>query len=844
MRSHTPRSSRARRRHPNRPSANQSVPVPAGWPDPETVATAVDANTLAAEFLAQMKPATMRMILQRMDPKERKAVLEPRNVPSAKVSLRAAGQVLALARAEEKPAESPLLGMLLDPASDLFNDTVIRTAQITAMRMSLPDLAMQVIVHNEQFFQGIRTWHRWADVSFEDLALTVVIGFRCPNAAYAAAWLGASYPEISQRYESLRDEYPNMPTTASARITQSNPLTRYMAARPDRKLPASSYEMHAMLQEDSHTRQMETERAHNTFRSVMDFGRRQRGPATDTPPDPDATANHEEAAVAATPPSTSEVEPNISWSHTVPADATAVPGIMEWATAVSRARSLSKKLSAGELPQLSELAEIVSLRLRLDNMSALLTHVLGQPVIASRTDIDRALTLILADPDAAATLGEIPNNAAEAAARSAAIPPASRAAPGSEPASADNTVSPPSDDFVAGSAAAESTTAADASATTDLSDLDAILHGELGSRLAALASASDEPHSTDDALPAPKPHTPAQTGDAQLTVSASMDTAKTQQPAQLSAAMHELVAAAMNVRDPGGELANDYGLVAERIRNGELSIDPALSPLVICTALPMALIGASQSGSAELLEIDSPALAQHPHVQQLREAVLQLCHKGVSLFDPGVRRIAELMDRWDKCQHRAKQLQATATTRTLKYEKATKIYQCWMAPGGRLHDLVTALCDTRDSATISKLRDRCRKIEATRAIDDTAKDLFEVGKPRIIASARKSLVDKYNEVLSEADAVIEISEQLENEKAADRSAMWRFELVTKFTADVAELRPRIHEELRRSVPHPWIRPLVTRVLDIVADSRSLRGPEIAVERARKQVDIDSCPVSS
>lgn len=839
MRHSGPRSSRARRRHSPRPQPAQKVETPQGWPSGELLTEALDINSLARDLLAEMKPEAMRTILQRMDVQARQAALEPRSIPAAKVSLRAASQVLAMLRAEDKPAESTLLGTLLAPAADLFHEAVIGPSQLVGLRLKLVDLALPLIVHSESVFKGIRTWHRWCDESFEDLTLTVVIGLQCSNAALAAAYLSASHPDIAQRYEGLREEHPAMPRIAEARLTPSNPLSRYLAARPDRKLPANTAELHTALTEDGRTRLKELEQAkQERRRAASERTRRQRQRE-------DALTHHEAETPIPVEPvpehRLTETEPQSPWEAMLRPELAALPEVVEWAAAVADSRRLTERLIAGEAPTLPELAAIVALRLRLDKLSRLLGEVLGQPVAATRSDIDRALTLVLSDPETSQRLGSVPRTVADLTARLAELPTTVAA------------VQIPADEAPVPEAVDVSP--APAPADPDLSDLDSILHGEAGAQLVALAGGGRDAAS--DNTPAHIPQArESDTGHSESTGTAPADPslrdtqAHKESPQQCAAreSTYSLLAIAMTARFPQGELAQAYSRLSPALDLAVLESDPQHRSLALCTALPMALTDPS-CGAMELLGIAAPELAGCPRLLEFREMVAELGHQGVSLFDPSVHRIGLLMERFAKSGTRATEIQATAGTRTLKYDKATKVYRHWMAPGGLLRPLVDALADNRGLDEISELAEQCRKTGASRAIDDTVSDVFGAGKPRIVAGARKTLIDKFTEVLEVAEFTEHVAAEVRRERLSDRSSTWRFDQVIKFRERVHAALPGVEAELEqrfndKSLPHPWIYPLASRAMSIAITPQPQYGPELSLDAARRWLDVDNSAESA
>lgn len=451
------RRNRASRRHPNRPNGGVPVATPTGWPSPDIVADTIDANVLARELLDAMKPATMQTILKRMDPNARKAVLAQRNIPSAKVSQRAAAQVLGLVRAVDKPAEGTLLAAILDPASDLFQYAVITPPGLTGMRLLLADLGLPLIADNESLFQGLRTWSQWAQEDFEDLTLAVVIGMRCQNSALAASYLAANHPDIAKQYESLRKRFPRMPRVSESRLTVSNPLTRYFSARTDQALPSTSGQLNTLLAQDSKIREREIAETRSQQRyDLSEYASRLHQRIHDS-----AEAEPEETAPPETPDAVFD-----RWSGHLDHELPALPTFDEWAQAVAAARECMTRLLSGRPPEESRFELLLSIRHRLDNFSLLLTHVTQSEVFPVRDDLERALTMALSDPRMSERLGNPPETVGDVIARLEALPDEARNRAVAVP--------PPADDSTA--------------QAYDLSDLDSILSGETGKQLLAFAT--------------------------------------------------------------------------------------------------------------------------------------------------------------------------------------------------------------------------------------------------------------------------------------------------------------------------------------------------------------------
>ncbi|ADD44775.1 hypothetical protein [Stackebrandtia nassauensis] len=844
MRASGPRSARAKRRSQSRHHVAEHAPRPDGWPDGELLAETLDLNPLARTLLEEMKPEVMRTILQRLDVQVRKAMLEPHNIPVTKVSLRAASQVLTLLRAEDKPAESMLLGGLLAPAADLFNDATVGRTQWTGLRLKLVDLALPLIVNSESTFRGLRTWHRWCEDSFEDITLVAVIGQHCSHAGLAAAYLAHSYPEIKQRYESLRAQYPRLPEVFDSRLTSSNPLSRYLAARPDRKLPNTAAELRMLLREDNRVRQAEIEQM-----------RRQRAKAA---AERERLVRQREDALTRHVEVTEEPRPTVARPDplTTPSDPglAALPSVAEWAAAVTDSRALTQRIINGEPPSITELRSIVDLSLRLRNMATVAARVLGEEVKPNRSDIDRALTVILSDAELSAKLGTVPQTVADVTAaleRLEPVPGERAEAPrtGSVPAEAPETASPSAELAAARSAAATGrpetvvTTEPDKAASdpSDLSDLDSILHGEAGARLVALAgtakhapvresSASraedDEPDPTDDEDDEQPAIPSRQAGTATAATVSAEAPPEDPEAAELE---HRLVTAASWARHPGGAMSEDYAATLSRLDvAAHLDPDPRRRLVVAASALPMALLDPA-SGATKLLDIEVPELADWPHLVSLRRLIGEFTRNGGSLYAPDLQLQALLSYRLSKIRYRARQIRETAGTRTLKYDKATKVYRAWFTPGGRLRPLLDCL-ESTEFSKLQVLVDDAAKVGAVRSINETLSELFDKGKPRIVAGARQSLVDSYDEVVNLGTSTLAVHRTIVDRANAQHDAHRRFQRATDFGDQVEKLREGVSAELEGPHPPPravWL--LVNRALGFQHHIHPLTGPEPSIE---------------
>ena len=803
MRKSGPRSSRAKRRLQSQPA--EPPKPPAGWPDVELLGEAIGANDLAARFLEEIRPETVRTILKRMETPTRKAIFERHSIPVTKVGLRAAGQVLTLVRSDETPAESPILGTMLNPAAHMFHHAHIGTSEVTGLRLKLFDLALSLLVHNDSVINGLRAWHRWAQPEFEDLTLSVVIGSRCSHSVLAAAYLAGSHADVAEKYEALRVDYPQLPEPLPGTLTATNPLSRYLAARPDRKMPATPAELRAMIVEDSKVRRAEVGQAQRDRPRDRPVAKVQAEVEPEVEPEVQAEV---ETDVDTEKPQTEEprVAPQQSEKAEEPStpqpsmlEAPAVPTVADWAGAVSASKRMTERLVAGEPPTPRDLEPLQLIFEQVTRMSRLLTRVTGRQVEPSRSAIDAGLTLILSDPQLSDRLNGVPITLADVTDRLRSLPASVSSATKTPTHEPEPTTSAPQAERSSGSEA-------------DLSDLDTMLRGSVGSRLAALAGADGGVTSSMSK--------PAENGDRPPTAP-TPSTSRRATPEEPSDLGRDLFTVAMKIRTPQGGLAQRFRrLVGHLDGGGDLL-------MARCAAMPVSLIDPA-AGALPLLNDPVEELSDCPTVTGFREAIAELCRQGVQPQDPAMVRLAHLSAALEHTTRSAQELLEAAETRTLKYDKATKVYRHWMSPDGTLRPLVDALRQSAPISKIARLADDCRRLGASRAVDETAAVLIDPNRTKIVAGARKSLADKFAEVLDVADRAVGIVDAIDGESHADRSASWRFDTLTRFRRQTHVDMPLIESELAHAERVPdSAKALVTRALALAINPDPLYGPEPA-----------------
>jgi hypothetical protein len=510
----------------------------------------------------------------------------------------------------------------------------------------------------------------------------------------------------------------------------------------------------------------------------------------------------------------------------------ALPDVAEWAAAVNVTQRVTEQLTRGLPPELDDMWALMGVSIRLLNMSKLLSRVLRANVPANRGEIDRALTIILSHPELKERLGEVPRTVAEVAAALRRLPPVE----------IDGDKSPA--DEVAGTEdATEPERAAELPSTDDLSDLDSLLDGEAGAQLAAVAGTRSGVDGSRPAVPQPRSST---SDDTDVEADEESDDADAADDADESALLDDqprntavrMVAVAMAARHPGGPLAEAYADMMALLDRDQLALDQQAHQFAASAALPMALID-NACGAVDLLSGDVPGLEGMPHLLEFRAAINELALGGIGLYDPDLSALTNLMDRWQQTSVRAQQIRDSADTRTLKYDKATKVYRKWLAPKGRLRGLVDAIADGSPMKDILSAAAECRRLGAARAVDDTVAAEFGAGRTRIVAGARKTLMDTYDEVLQIATDAETIAAAIAEAHAADRSTQWKYNTVAKFRDRCRENLRRIESEIEGpSCPHPIVYGMALRAMSLAVTPLPSLGPEISVAAASRVVHVE------
>ncbi|CAM3269477.1 hypothetical protein [Stackebrandtia soli] len=804
MRPPESRANRAARRHSGRVRNTAPITPPPGWPDGQTLINALDANAVATALLAETKPETVRTLLTRMEGQARRQVLNAHNIPSAKVSLRAADQVLALMSADKKPAESALLRALCRPAAELFDETIVHKAQLTALRLTQADLAMQLITHSAGVYRGLYAWYRWGDEEYEELALIACVGAQYTHAPLAASYLAAIRPDVAERYAALRERFPALPEIAIGRLTSTNAVARYAAARADRKLPVTAVEVRGLLAEDSKVRLAEL----NHTRRDRERVSIRRDPPTTEPTTVERTAPIRPVVFGKAGERRAGASTNgEAWSSTA-RTAPASPDVATWAAAIAVTRQLNENLVAGIAPGPEELRELGILTQQMRVMSELLSIVVNRPVAATRADIDQALTLALADPTLTKRLGGVPVTCGDAADRLAELRRESRTRPAS-------TVTP----RLASAGPTAPSVPSQREATTaelDLSDLDAMLRGETGAQITAIAGPRQRPQRSATSEPHP-------VGDSET----EADPQPTHAPEPrvedgLSSRERSMLAAARYARVADGTLARAFAdLTAE---SDERSLP------VVCAALPMALLDPT-NGASSILDLDHDRLPGQA-LRRFSGLLQEWAQHNTSMYDGGLRQIDAHRRRLDDVVLHAGDILDAAPTRTFKYDKATKVYRHWLGPEGRLYPLLRSVAEHGDTERVRLLAEECRRVGAGRAVDDTATDQLG-SRTKIVAKARQSLVDFFDEVLDLADDYLDATDTVEQTARGDRTSAWlhgQLAAVREFALAEAE---HLRSEADR-LAHPAMTTAVLRAVDMAVLAEADTGPEPTLEVALRR----------
>ncbi|MBM7804207.1 hypothetical protein JOD57_000044 [Geodermatophilus bullaregiensis] len=176
----------------------------------------------------------------------------------------------------------------------------------------------------------------------------------------------------------------------------------------------------------------------------------------------------------------------------------------------------------------------------------------------------------------------------------------------------------------------------------------------------------------------------------------------------------------------------------------------------LCLAAPIAPF----AGAADVLELLGPQLPKESSLRELSTAVVAAARKGLVLglapaVHPGAADAADADGQVMDARSAAEAQLDTAPARTLKFHRATRVYQDWMAEGGLLGKLLVAVRDDQRAqmdgvrrAALALQDDRTLE----RAIDETDGRLRgPQATTRIVADPRLKLIELAREALAVVD---------------------------------------------------------------------------------------------
>jgi hypothetical protein len=243
------------------------------------------------------------------------------------------------------------------------------------------------------------------------------------------------------------------------------------------------------------------------------------------------------------------------------------------------------------------------------------------------------------------------------------------------------------------------------------------------------------------------------------------------------------------MRTATGDCAGKLSELAGELRLRELQNSPARL-LVFVTAARAALLSPF-SNATQLLAEMAPTVSTLPALAAISDIVHQGALRGVQLVNASDAAMASVAlleaEVTDAVELAAESLRA-GPTRTIKYHRATEIWQDWISPGGLLGSLLeTVAADRRsDRASISA---RVLELRNPKHFDKVVDDADRMHRSKshrvpIVAGARLRLLDRAREVVDQVAAWLDAVDRLEGFRATEGGADWQ-------QVPVAELRSQL-----------------------------------------------------
>ena len=251
-------------------------------------------------------------------------------------------------------------------------------------------------------------------------------------------------------------------------------------------------------------------------------------------------------------------------------------------------------------------------------------------------------------------------------------------------------------------------------------------------------------------------------------------------------AARQIAAYAQSVRSATGEMATAFSERAGRVAREELRDDRAGQLIAWAAAAKMAVL-APPAGAADTLINLTPCIEDSPALVEVTEAFVEAARNGVVVVAPeavqAAGALAAALAKVKALSARADDLFVTAKTRSIKYVPANEVYLRWIAPGGALGAVLTAV-RTNDAARagdVAKTVVEVLRFKGERNIDTVFRTFANRSNKAITAGARQQLLERWDDIISLASAWADACEQV---RALSRSDSWQSSALARLRAGI------------------------------------------------------------
>ncbi len=263
-------------------------------------------------------------------------------------------------------------------------------------------------------------------------------------------------------------------------------------------------------------------------------------------------------------------------------------------------------------------------------------------------------------------------------------------------------------------------------------------------------------------------------------------------------AARRLAACAAAITNPTGRLASAFAELAPKVERESLGDDRAGQLVALTAAARIALVAPSAGPAGVMLEL-LPCVSEQPALTEALEALADASRAGIVVLAEAANAVGTLAEAETAAADAATAAAALVTSaarRTIKYIPANGVYLAWMSPTGELGTLLNQVA-TNDARLVTTVRESVVTLrgKVQKSIDSTFASLRRTHSQRIVAGARTSLVQRWEEALELAGRWADLAERATERQAVMNAGAWQAGSLTKLRRQLAGVRAQALKEI-------------------------------------------------